>query len=507
MINTKNLKINSLVSIIYQILTVVIGLILPRFILKAFGSEINGLQASITQFLSIINFFELGVGSVVQSALYIPLAQQNTHKIVEILTEAQSFFKKLALILVVYVILLLYFFPYVVDSPLSDLNTQFLIIAMASSLFAQFYFGLTNQLFLNADQKNYIPIIASIITIILNAIVTLFLIYLGFNIGVVKFASGLIFILKPLFLKFYVQKYYNLTTTKPLKKNSIPQKWNGMANHIAYVILDSTDIVVLTLFSSLENVSIYTVHNLVVNGMKLFIQSLTVGLHSFFGSLIAREKFIEVNSYLNKIEWLIHNLIFISFGLTGLLINSFIQLYTQNIHDVNYYVPLFSALLTLSGACFCIRIPYNAVILSAGHYKQMQGSAILESSINLLLSIILVNYYGLIGVAIGTLIAIIYRTLYFVWYLSKNIIYRKRILFWKQLFVDIIECILLILFSTFISLHPTNFIEWSILAVQYFVIAILIIIIVNFIFYNKRFIHEFKTIYSKILKILNINNY
>ena len=69
----KRLILNTCSSLIFQVITIVCGFILPRLILEAFGSAVNGLVNSITQFLAIISFLELGVGAVIQSSLYKPL--------------------------------------------------------------------------------------------------------------------------------------------------------------------------------------------------------------------------------------------------------------------------------------------------------------------------------------------------------------------------------------------------------------------------------------------------
>lgn len=66
----KLLAKNTTASLISQITALVCGFILPRLFLQYFGSEVNGLVNSITQFLSVISFLELGVGAVVQSSLY-----------------------------------------------------------------------------------------------------------------------------------------------------------------------------------------------------------------------------------------------------------------------------------------------------------------------------------------------------------------------------------------------------------------------------------------------------
>ena len=69
----KLLALNTSSSLIFQLTTIVCGFIVPRIILKSYGSEVNGLINSIMQFLAIISFLELGVGAVIQSSLYNPL--------------------------------------------------------------------------------------------------------------------------------------------------------------------------------------------------------------------------------------------------------------------------------------------------------------------------------------------------------------------------------------------------------------------------------------------------
>lgn len=71
----KKLIYNTVSSLIYQIVTIVCGFILPRVILNYYGSEVNGLVNSITQFLQIIAFLDLGIGAVVKTSLYKPLGR------------------------------------------------------------------------------------------------------------------------------------------------------------------------------------------------------------------------------------------------------------------------------------------------------------------------------------------------------------------------------------------------------------------------------------------------
>ena len=73
----KKFVLTTISSLGYQVTALVCGFILPRVILLYFGSAINGLVNSVAQFLSIITFLECGVGVVIQSALYKPLADSD----------------------------------------------------------------------------------------------------------------------------------------------------------------------------------------------------------------------------------------------------------------------------------------------------------------------------------------------------------------------------------------------------------------------------------------------
>ena len=75
--NRNKTLLNIVMFLIFQIVLIISNFIIPRIILLNYGSEINGLVLSITQFLNYINLFEGGVSGVVLAALYKPLSYKN----------------------------------------------------------------------------------------------------------------------------------------------------------------------------------------------------------------------------------------------------------------------------------------------------------------------------------------------------------------------------------------------------------------------------------------------
>lgn len=478
----QKLKLNSTLSLLNQIVVLISGLIIPRFILQYYGSEINGLVSSITQFLNIITFLELGMGAVVRSALYPPIAENDKLLISKIMISASSFFKRIAWALLAYVLFLTIYYPLGVNSTLGYVSTAFLIVSMSIGLFAQYLFGIVNQLLLDGDQKSYVSLTIVILTTILNTLFSVIIIRLGASIQVVKLTTGLIFLLRPLVLNYYVKRNYSLETNIILDKEPIKQKWNGVAQHIAYVITNSTDVIVLSLFSTLENVSIYSVHIMIVNGIKMLLTAIYNGIQPLFGNLLAKNEMDLFNYYFKHIESLFHFLVVLTFTLTTVLINPFVQLYTASINDANYFAPLFSFLLVWGQAMYCIRLPYSAIIGAAGHFKETQKSAIVESLLNVIITLLLINKFGLVGVALGTLIAISYRTVYNVFYLSKNIVFRSQKHFFKHLFVDFVSVLVMLGVTMVINFTPNNFVNWIFYAVFLTIIYLVLMMLINFIF-------------------------
>lgn len=477
---------NTLSSLLYQIITIICGFILPRIILQYYGSEVNGLVNSITQFLQVIAFLDLGVGAVVQTALYKPLADKDCDQISKIYKSASKFFKNIARILIVYMIILIIFYPIVVNKSFDFYYTATLIIAMGISYFAQYYFGVVNRLLLIADQNGYIQYNIQIVTLIINTIACIILIKMNVSIQIVKLTTSIIYLARPLLFKYYVDKKYSINKNIIYNVEPINQKWNGVAQHVAAVVIDGTDSIVLTIFSTLTNVSIYGVYNLVVMGVKQLFMSLTNGIQSLIGELWAKQEMDTLYDFFSKIEWIIHMGTIYLFGCTACLIVPFIEVYTYGINDANYIQKSFAILLVIANGIHCLRIPYVVMILAAGHYKQTQSNYLITAFVNIIVSILLVIKYGLIGVAIGTLVSMLYQTIWMANYVSQKIIKNSRNNFIKLFVTDIMIFIIILFLNSLVKMKNITYMAWILMAVKVAIISAFIMIIINLFFYHKK---------------------
>ena len=481
----RKLFLNTFSGMLRQLTVVICGFILPRYMLLYFGSSLNGLVSSISHFLNFITFLEMGVGAVVQSNLYGPLAENRVDKISEIFMASESFFRKIAWIFIGYIVVLLFVFPTVINNDYNGLFIASLIVIISISLFAQYFFGISYQLLLNADQKSYIQNAIGIIAVLLNTIFCILLMKLGKSIHVVKLVSAFVFLIQPLFMAVYVKKHYQIDRHIRIVGEPIKQKWNGFAHHLAAIICNNVDVTVLTLFSTLTNVSIYSVYYAVTNGITQIILTGAMGLESLFGSMLAKREQDKLLVTFEAAEWTIHICATILYTIMAVLIIPFIRIYTAGITDANYVLPSFGILLALAYGSMCIRIPYFRMIKAAGHYKQTERGAYISAIINIVLSVGLVIPCGLPGIAFGTLAALLYHTCYFANYLRNNIICRPINHFMRYLFLDFVAGGIVFILTSGMELANLTYYAWIFLAIKVALVTVMVVGVLHILF-NRR---------------------
>lgn len=473
-------------SLVQQVTTLLCGFVLPRIILGHFGSDINGLVVSVTQFLSLISFLEMGVGAVVHSALYQPLADNDSVQVSRIMDSAGKFFKRIAYILAGYVVVLCVVYPHVAQQSFDSLYTIGLILVLSISQFCQYFFGITDSILITADQRGYIVYLSQTIAVLMNTCISALLIYAGASIHLVKLATALIYLIRPITVRLYIRRNYQIDRKITYTTEPIQQKWNGVAQHVAAVVLDGTDSVVLTVMASMADVSIYSAYNMVVLGVKQLFMSMTNGVQALMGELLAKKENKELAHVFQWTLWGIHTGAVFVFGCTAVLVTAFVQVYTFGVDDANYVQPLFGLLLTIAHAGHCLRLPYNLVILAGGHYRQTQSNYIVAAVTNIVVSVIMVSRWGLIGVAIGTLAAMMYQTIWMAWYVSKNLIYYPFAEFIKQMAVNVGSFVAAYCLTLPMKIHAVTYFGWFVLAVKVALVWLAVIVLFNFVLYKKK---------------------
>lgn len=492
----KKFVLNICINFLYQVLNLIYGFIIPRQILLHYGSDVNGLVQSVTQFLGVISLLECGMSAVADANLYVPLAKNDKDAVSRIFISTEKFFRRIAVVFAGYIAVLAVLYPVFVRNEFGHAYTCGLILIISAGMFLQYYFGISYIILLNADQRGYAVKLMQSITLAVNTVITVALMQCGVSIHLVKLISPVVFLIQPIGFQLYADRHYHLNRNIVLNGEPLKQKWNGLAQHIAFEVNVRADTIILTCFSQLKNVSVYGVYNMIHTGAVNCFQVFNFGTSPVIGRLLANGEKEKLNQFFAVYEWMCHAAVTLLFTMTGILLIPFVKVYTYGITDADYIQPAFAAVITIANAVRLLRTPYNTLVSAACHFKETQASSVIEALINIAVSVAMVSRFGLAGVAAGTLAAMAYRTVYLAWYVSGHIIYRKFTFFIKNLMTDLMTCLCMLGLSGMICTDlPLSYAAWTVLAVKEGVLCLSVSICFNLLFHREE-----TGIFIKLLK-------
>jgi len=424
----KEIVRNISVNIIAQIITAVAGFILPPLIISTYGSAQNGMAASIGQFIAYLALVEAGISGVSVAAILKPLYNNDKNKINSILAATQNFYSKAGSIFVFLVFLLAFVYPQIVEG-VDKLSAGLMVLVFGIGGAFDFFILGKYRVLLIADRKFFIISIIKIIAVIFNTIVSVILIKSGYSFLFVKFVSVLVYTSITTMTLIYVKKHYKFINLKTkFGKNTLEQKWDVMYHRAAAMVLENSPLVLLTIFCTLYDVSIYSIYAMIFLAVGQLVDTFSDGMQGFFGRFLAEENPQKLKKNFGKYETMYFSIVGIGYTCAIILIIPFMQIYAKNMTDANYIQPTLAALFVLVGVMNKVRGPATMLFLSAGHFKQTKWRAVAEAVINVSASIFFITKFGLIGALLGMVCSLAYRAPDLIIYSSKHIVHNNLLL-------------------------------------------------------------------------------
>ncbi|TWD97410.1 O-antigen/teichoic acid export membrane protein [Neobacillus bataviensis] len=483
--------LNLLVGLGSQIITIVLGIFIPRLILVHFGSEVNGLLTSITQIIVYFTLLEAGVGAASLQALYKPVANGEKNSINEILAATSSYYKKTGIFYFFAVIALAVIYPLVINSSINKVTIMVVILFTGLGGAVNYYYQGKYRILLTAEGKSYIVTsITTIITIVSN-LAKIVLLYLGYDIIIVQASFFIITLVQVIVYHLYISRNYKwIDLSVNPNFGSISQKNSVLVHQFSSLIFNNTDVLILTIFTNLKVVSVYVMFNMLFSIIDNLVTTVSGSITFVLGQTFhdSKEKFLKL---FDAYEVYFMALVFSLFTVTYILVLPFMRLYTAGIHDINYIDKWLPILFVSIKLLVYARSSCNNVINIAGHFKKTQYRSIFESAINLVGSLLFVNLFGIYGVLLGTLLAVLYRSTDIVIYANKTILGRSPWRTAKRWLFNAILFLIIIFITHSMKINPTSYLT-------VFVYAVVLTIILSFIYFFTNSLLERETyLYSK----------
>ncbi|MGU8330400.1 lipopolysaccharide biosynthesis protein, partial [Clostridium perfringens] len=401
-----NMKIN----FVFYIINIIISFISRSIFIRILGANINGLNSLYISLIGFLNVAELGVGTAVGYSLYKPLSKRNFEKVKDIMILFKYYYRNIAKIILVLGIFLSFFLPILIKNQV-DIKTSYiyyfiyLINCVISYLFTY------KQTLIIADQKQYKISYILNLTKIIKIIIQCILIYLT-NMFIIWLLVEVIFNILGMFLAnrkidFEYKKNLDYSSKKSInlikKENfQIGQNIRNIFFHkIAGFVIFQTDSIIISIFSTLKEIGIYSNYMMVINSLTALLSNVFGSIMPGIGNLIAEESKEKIYDTFRILYLFDHLLaIFISI-VTYNMINEFIILWIGK----EYLFPKEIVLALIIN--LYIQISRGSV----DRFKDGFGiywdiyAPLIESILNLIISIILAYKFGIIGIFIGTIIS------------------------------------------------------------------------------------------------------
>ncbi len=409
----KDLLLNLFVTFSVGILAFVVN----RVFAQNLGKEALGLMSLMSQLIAYLNLVDMGIATTATYALYKPFADRDYQKINTIYSTVDNYFKKVSLFVVIFGTLIAVFLPYITHS--NSFGSEIYIywgLYILNTAWA--YLNTKYIVLLTANQEyGYTLKISGIARVLIKILQLFALIYFkSFVLFILLFNLQNIF--NYIFLSRKIKQEYKwLKKVKDRYKQIKVDMKNMFWHKSAELIVFNTDYIVISIFTSLKVVAVYSTYMLVYNMILTVVNILLPVLTPHIGSFIAKNNINNIYKLWLRLHSLYVYLAVVVALVTFYTINSFVYLWMGK----DYLLDNVTVLLIVINLYLTIgRSMIETFKNNTGVYNDIYNP-ILESLINLIFSLILVKFYGLNGVIIGTIISNIV-----IIYISKPLVVFKK---------------------------------------------------------------------------------
>lgn len=490
---------NTFFAVSYQFVVLIAGFIVPRFMLQYYGSEINGLITSITQFINYFNLVEAGLSGAAVYALYRPLAENDYKEISAVVVATKRFYMISGYLFLVLLAILAVIYPFRVHvDALNSWQISLLILILGFTGILEFFTLGKYRALLTADQKLFIISISSTLYTALNTMILIIMSIMQLNIVMVKAVSLSAILLRSFILYQYTRKNYPYIDYKEKPNNqALGKRWDALYLQVLGAIHTGSPVVLATLFTNLKVVSIYSIYNIVIGGISGILSIFTNGLSSSFGDIIARNEIGILQRAYQEFEFAYYSLITVIYGVAFVMIMPFVRLYTRNITDINYDVPILGMLFVLNALLHNLKTPQGMLVISAGHYKETRLQVTIQGIIVVIGGMLLAPSLALFGILLASIISNIYRDIDLFYYIPKNITKLSVYKTLKRVLYTFLELIIICLPFRYRIITCNTYFQWILYAFFVTIYAILIVLLIGW-YFNRQ---EMDGIWKRILKL------
>lgn len=391
-----------------SLVTILLSFICRTAFIKTIGVGFLGINGLFTSVLGVLSLTELGIGMAMNYSLYKPVAENDIEKIKSLMDVYKTAYRIVAFVVAGIGLVILPFLNVLVKGAegIEHVRLYYLIFLFntVSTYFVSYKYSLVN-----ADQKNYI---ISNISAVFSVLMNFFQIFM-----LVAFKSYILYLvlqatiqlIQKVYTAIFIDKHYPYLKDKNIKplekgeKNKIIGNVKALMLHkIGEISVNQTDNIIISAFINVTAVGLVSNYTLITNTVNQFVNIIFNGTIGSLGNLFAsddKEKQYRVFRTMDFADFWI-------FSFSSVALFSLVQPFISLMWGSQYRLPFaFLCLFILNNYMVGQRISVGNIKVAGGIFKQDKYLALIQSVVNLGVSVLMAIKLGLVGVYIGTIVS------------------------------------------------------------------------------------------------------
>ncbi len=502
---------NSSVAIVNNIMNIVLGFVYRTLFVMVLAKEYLGLNGLYTNILSLLSIAELGLSSAIIFRLYKPVSIDDKDRIIKLM----NFYKRVYLLVALTVLVIglaimpaLKFLIADTSEIPSDVNIYSLYVLFLLGQVST-YICVHKQSIIIADQREWIISVSNIVGQIVKYGSMIAVLFATKNFTLVLVAQICASIAVNVSITILANHLYPfLRRAKGIidksERKEIYKETLALLNHrIGGVIVNGTDNILISSFIGLGILGLYSNYSLIIVSVIALLSQVVSALSASVGNLYVnstKEDVFRVYKRVQYINTFISIFVMLSFCM---LINNFIEVWLgkEYVLDMSFVI-----VITFSNLVRLLRNTNLVFINACGLYMKDKWRPIIEVTINLAASILLVKSLGLKGIFIGTLISTVTVPLWREYYLLNKYVFKSKkimsVCILQLLFVALAAALGVGIYYIFIQM-PSSF-WWLVLKIVLCAVSIpLILLLLTFKMDERKYLTGF---ILKVFKRIFIKN-
>lgn len=447
-----------------QLIITVLSFVSRTIFINSLGVEYLGVNALFTSILAMLSLAEAGIGASIVYNLYKPIADNDQPKIMALMNLYRKAYLVIAAVVMLLGLVLMPFLGMIVkDTNVNNLTLIYFIFLINTAVPYLFVY---KHSFLNVNQKNYIVTAVFSVSSILSTLIKIAILYYTENYILYLIIDSAIAITTSIILAIIVDRMYPFLKQKIVGKLDLETKTKFIKNmkaillqNIGNYFIFSVDSILISSFISVIAVGLYSNYKMLIDICRTFVNQVFANMYHSVGNLIAKESAEDVYR-VYKVTMLLNFWLYSFLGIAlYILIGPLIELWVGPEYLMGHFTLLMIIIAFYERG---MRNSISMVKVTAGIFHEDRFAPLIQGALNIGISFVLVQYIGITGIFIGTVIS----ALLVLFWTTPFLVYKKvfhqplRRYYQRYAFYTAIGILTCLLAQFFCSFVPSETLVW-----------------------------------------------